>query len=282
LGISGSLSRAGQKEAHNESTYRGDPVPITRVLLAALGVSAALSVSMAVSPRPALAQANSNESFTKRGCTFFYHPTFQRHAECPYANLSKSEGNGPAHDFFFAPGTKLSFSNFSGASFIDQTLVGVELVNANLSGAHMWGVNMSGAILLGANLSGVDMRQHGHVSNLSGADLVNANLNGAYMTHVNFSGANLSGAYANQKPVNLMYANLSRAHADAINLDGADLQFADLSHADLGLAILRGAQTLRADFRGVTWNATICPDGTNSTLNTPRTCIGHLGRPAAK
>jgi hypothetical protein len=107
---------------------------------------------------------------------------------------------------------------------------------AALAGCNLHGLDLSNAILAGADLS-------------SGTDLSNANL----------AKANLSGA-------NLSYANLSGANLNKVDLTGANLTGANLTGANLN----------QANLDGVTWSNTTCPDGTNSSVSTPETCVGHL------
>jgi hypothetical protein len=95
--------------------------------------------------------------------------------------------------------------------------------------------------LAGCNLSGLKLFD----ASLAGTDLEGANLNGANLIGANLSGANLQGA------------NLNRADLQGVNLNGANV-------------------TITTNFTGVTWNATTCPDGTNTSYNFGGTCLGHL------
>lgn len=108
------------------------------------------------------------------------------------------------------------------------------------------GANLAGCNLAGLNLTG---------ANLSGANLANTNLAGA-----NLTGADLSGA-------NLVYANLQGANLNIIKLIGANLSAADLKGA------LNGQF---ANILATTWDATICPDGTNSGNNSGQSCMLHM------
>jgi hypothetical protein len=65
-------------------------------------------------------------------------------------------------------------------------------------------------------------------------------------------------------------SDLSDAQLRDADLRGADLRGADLTGADLLGADLSGADVVE-----VTWNDTVCPDGTNSDDN-EATCRGHL------
>ena len=52
-----------------------------------------------------------------------------------------------------------------------------------------------------------------------------------------------------------------------VDLSGADLTGAVSTNADFTDANLSGAVVAGADFTGVTWENTICPDGSNSNTN---------------
>ena len=90
-------------------------------------------------------------------------------------------------------------------------------------------------------------------NNYTGSDCAANDLSGAQLFNANFSWSNLS--WANLSGANLINANLTGA-----NLTGTDLD---------------GAITFNANFTDVTWSDTTCPDGSNSSTNTPKTCIGH-------
>jgi hypothetical protein len=71
-------------------------------------------------------------------------------------------------------------------------------------------------------------------------------------------------------------ADLSDAHLVGAQLRGVDLSGAKLDGADFTDADLTTARLDGASLKDVTWGNTTCPDGTNSTTNTPATCLGHL------
>jgi hypothetical protein len=85
----------------------------------------------------------------------------------------------------------------------------------------------------------------------------------ADLRFVDLTGADISGAV-------LSDSNLSRSVLRYADLRNAFLPNVNLSRADLYGALLDGA-----NLNGVTWQATICPDGTNSNAN-GNTCVGHL------
>lgn len=78
--------------------------------------------------------------------------------------------------------------------------------------------------------------------------------------------------------IDLRGANLTDADLSGIDLRGANLMGATLIGANLTEADLRGADLNYCDLRGVTWNNTICPDGSYSPDNDADgyTCINHL------
>ena len=88
---------------------------------------------------------------------------------------------------------------------------------------------------------------------LSGDNLISTNLSSADLYNSKLIGANLTGA----------------------NLTGTILTLANLTNANLTGANLTGAYLSYADVTGVVWNLTTCPDGTESSLSYPQTCIGH-------
>ena len=73
----------------------------------------------------------------------------------------------------------------------------------------------------------------------------------------------------------LAKVDLSYARFTGANLTGANLTGANLTRANLTRANLTNAQ-----LSGITWSATICPDGTNSDV-VGGTCVGDLSMTAA-
>ena len=97
----------------------------------------------------------------------------------------------------------------------------------------------------GRGLDGADLKD----ANLAGASLIAASLRGATLAGASLVGADLSGA-------DLSGADLSGADLTGADLSSADLTKADLRNADLCGTNLAGARCIRADFRGVTVEAT--------------------------
>jgi uncharacterized protein YjbI with pentapeptide repeats len=71
-------------------------------------------------------------------------------------------------------------------------------------------------------------------------------------------------------------ANLTGSNLTKANLSGANLSGANLTNANLTGANLKGANLHTATLTGVIWNNTTCPDGTNSSSNVGKTCVGHF------
>jgi uncharacterized protein YjbI with pentapeptide repeats len=179
-------------------------LPVISVLLAALGVTTVLSVSMVAQPVSAHA---GNE------CTLVHNPNANNKTKC-------------------RSGADLAYVQWS-----NYQLNYALLIEVNLSSANLFHANLSHAALVKSDLDHANVEE----ANLSDAQVLGAKLRGT-----NLKSANLSGAL----------------------LNSADLTFADL----------KGATTTGADFMEAKWDDTICPDGTNSRDNNPKTCEGHLLR----
>jgi len=131
----------------------------------------------------------------------------------------------------------------------------------------------NGCSLSGANLIAADM-QHANLTNvlllqasLDNARLFDITLDGAAMFQVSLTGADLGNA--SLIGADMRVANLTGAAVGGANLTNANLSFANLTSANLTGAVVSG----------VTWNKTICPDGTQSDTNgtSPESCVGHGG-----
>ncbi len=138
--------------------------------------------------------------------------------------------------------------------------VHADLESAKLNGADLRRTNFTRAGLLAAVLSRAD----GVQVNLSRAVLSDALLIRATLTDGNLTRADLFGA-------TLTGATLTRATLIDANLAGASINRADLTRATL-----KGANMSGTHVGGVTWNDTVCPDGTNSDHD-HGSCKGHLG-----
>jgi uncharacterized protein YjbI with pentapeptide repeats len=131
--------------------------------------------------------------------------------------------------------------------------VGSDFADCNLGTVFWFGVNYDGS-----NFSGVNFSVGTHIydsSSMVNADFSGASLSGASLyssanfTNANFTGTDLSNTY--------LYAGGNFTNA---NFSGANLTGAFLSESTLSSAI---------------WNNTTCPGGTNSSLYSPQTCVGH-------
>lgn len=139
----------------------------------------------------------------------------------------------------------LSFVHGSPLGLVGQDLAGADFKNADLSGEDLRSANLTGA-----NLSRADLRD----ADLTGATLIDANLTRADLR---------DGDDPDDIGAILLSANLTRA-----NLHFAKLTAADFTGANLTETNLRSATGLTAvNLTGVTWDATICPDGSNSDAN---------------
>jgi uncharacterized protein YjbI with pentapeptide repeats len=152
-------------------------LPIARLLLAALGVTTMLSMSMVVHPLPALAQA---------GCTIVQNPSENNKTKCPSgAHLVRVDW--PNRNLSYAllievnlSSANLTSANLSHASLVLSDLNHADADGANLSAAHLLATKLRGTSLKNANLSG---------ALLNSADLTFANLKGATTTGADFKEA---------------------------------------------------------------------------------------------
>jgi uncharacterized protein YjbI with pentapeptide repeats len=116
--------------------------------------------------------------------------------------------------------------------------------------------------------------------------LTGANLTGAILTGVDSvsitgppsalpSGWIFLAGYLIGPGADLHGASLVGANLSGIDLTDANLTLATLTDANLTEANLTGANTGDANLSGVTWDATTCPDGTDSN-NDGDTCFDNL------
>lgn len=151
------------------------------------------------------------------------------------------------------------------------------LAGTDLSGANLTDINLSGAKLTDINLSQANLSS----ALLDGVDLSNAGLSGANLRMTILSDSQLCDAslgYAQLEHSDLARAHLCRAALFSANMSHAYLLSADLTDANLASADLRRAILINTRVVGVTWENTICPDGTRSDTNgtRPQSCVGHL------
>ena len=155
--------------------------------------------------------------------------------------------------------------------FANQTLSLAEAMNETVAGLY---------IMLGENATLVQQLQSELViqENLAihwrdAAENNSANGWSNYLAGTDLSGADLTGALL--VGASLYDTVLIQAYLGGVNLTDADMRYADLRDAYLGYADLTGADTYQIRLDGVTWDNTICPDGTNSNDN-GNTCVNNL------
>lgn len=153
----------------------------------------------------------------------------------------------------------LTKSNLPGQDLSGLNLFGTDLTGSNFFGSNLTGSNFSDTIMSQAVLSTADLSD----SIFLNANLSGANLFGSIGTRANFAFADLTNAVlanVNWLDANLLGATLAGADLESANLTGAILTDADLTSANLvGVAGLTSSV-----LDGVTWFATVCPDGSES------------------
>lgn len=176
-------------------------------------------------------------------------------------------------------GCDLSHADLTGIALFNADMAGVNLTNANLNGTNLALVDLQNAILTGTNLSQAFFNQTVLTGdNLSGVNLHAADFNETDMSGLDVSGADLSGSgliSGNLNGTNLTDANLTGASVGYSTLTNANLTGANLTNGSFGQDNFTGAEFSGATLTGVFWNASTCPDGTNSSNYSPQTCVGH-------
>ena len=173
-----------------------------------------------------------------------------------------------------------------GSDFADCTLGAVNWYNQNFDGSNLSGVNFStGAHIYGpssrmanVDFSGASISQSFlyNSADFANADFTGANLANSYLyssanfTNADFTGADLANSYLYSG------ANFTNADFTGANLSGSFLYSAGIfTNANFTGANLTGAILNEATLSTAIWNNTTCPGGTNSSLYTPQTCVGH-------
>ena len=184
--------------------------------------------------------------------------------------------------------SNLSAANLSGANLFNADLKNVDMTDANLNYSSLWSANCRYSVFDGAYMQYANLNQSewdpystSHTSNY--ASLINVDMSFAGARFADFSYAYLMGStlrYADFTQTHFINADLTSADLEGAvlqgsNLRGVDFTYADLTNANLQGADLTGATLDYADLDGVTWNSTICPDGTNSNDN-GNTCENNL------
>jgi uncharacterized protein YjbI with pentapeptide repeats len=170
------------------------------------------------------------------------------------------------------PGADLSNDGLVNADLHGMNLTGTifdhsNLTNANLANANLTGASFVGAVVTGANLDGVNLAGD-NLNGIVSGDVAGtpASLPAGWSLRDGF----LIGPGASLRGADLAGQNLAGANLAGIDLTNADLVSTNLSRAnltgsDLTGANLTGASLFRGTLTGVTWSATTCPNGRNST-----------------
>jgi uncharacterized protein YjbI with pentapeptide repeats len=196
-------------------------------------------------------------------------------------------------------GADLDHALLEGANLDTASVAGASLGAADLKGASLVGTNLQGSLLRGAALAGVSSANvigipatissgyaigHGYLvgpgvslpdadfANLAlpisfdfaGADLAGASFSNTTVENGDFAGADLVGAnFANGTYTGSSFvgANLTSATFVNADYDSADLDNAKLKYTNL-TTTRTDPQTVNVNL--VTWDHTVCPDGTNS------------------
>jgi uncharacterized protein YjbI with pentapeptide repeats len=169
------------------------------------------------------------------------------------------------------PLATVSSCSFANADFSGATMVIMGGFAPAPGGGEMAG--LGSVSLNGANLTGTVLDQSCATLDLRGATVTGASfkfvcLGGVQADAVDFSQDDLdqSNGWGGSMPnTKFTQANLQHVTWHSIDLSGADFTGADLTGASLSGSTLTG----------VVWNNTTCPDGTNSSLYAPQTCVGH-------
>lgn len=142
---------------------------------------------------------------------------------------------------------KFRGKDFTGATFNQTNFADADITGVIFKSGFIIGSRFNNTNLTGANFS--------NIRDVPGWDTVRNNkFIGANLTNANFENTTFQGSdFSN---VNLLNANFSNAVIKSDNFTGAT----------------NGSS---ANFTGVTWISSTCPDGTNSDAN-GNTCAGHF------
>lgn len=182
-------------------------------------------------------------------------------------------------------GTTLATVTGTGQTWTDAYVTSTTTLPAGATGTISIepGTSHAGADLTAIKLTNRvnDAPNYGATDDFSGANFTGAHLFGLYIFGANFSNTNFTNAVLEDTrfpSVNLSGASFSGANLKNAVLSDANLTNANLTNASL-LCVGAGLETsdlALANFTGVTWTNTVCPDNTLSDQNTPANCEGHL------
>ena len=174
----------------------------------------------------------------------------------------------------------LSYANLSQLELEDGIFTNADFTGANLAETYGRGIDFTRATFVGADLTYADYtgpdfeRANFTNADLSFAEMNNSVFNYAILPNATLANATLPGA-------NFSRAVLRGSDLTGTDLSGATLREADLANANLSGANLTNASLLYSNFSAtaidnVVWENTICPNGNNSNLYSPQTCVNDL------
>ncbi len=204
-------------------------------------------------------------------------------------------------------GAKFTDSLLGGASFRGSNLIGADFSSSSNESTYLAATDFSGADLTDANLNNawahlgdfpraklINAEMRGTTlsytrlqdADFSGADLTNAELNNAYLAGTKFINATMNNVDLRNASPEGPYSKCpddTRSFGWTKRGDKfSDFTGADLTGANIKNTQFAGANFTNADLTGATgnplfamkmrketiWSNTICPDGSNSDLNT--------------
>lgn len=173
----------------------------------------------------------------------------------------------------------LQGADFSNLSFPYRDFSGANLTNVTFASTELRGATFKGATFTNANFNG---------GTYAWADFSHANLStmmiqpGNAFDHIDFTDDDFSHAVSGGAfyitNSNLSGVRLTRNDSfdtDTLYLQNDIATNADFSGSHFTNSDFTGTDLTPVDLTNVSWDNTICPDGTNSNDN-GNTCVGHL------
>ena len=161
-----------------------------------------------------------------------------------------------------------SHTKLMGADFTEARLEFTDLSDANLTGANLTNASLKFADLANADLEAaiLDGVKSGNIKGKPNSMPRNYGLINGYLIGPS---VDLEGAILNK--MKLKNTNLSHANLKDAKLIKAEMYDAGLEGSDLTGATLTEAVLINTNLEDVTWNQTICPDGTMNEGTSPCT-----------
>lgn len=132
------------------------------------------------------------------------------------------------------------------------------------------GKDFTNAFIRQLQLMNVDMSD----TNFSSSVITGGQFTGSDLSNSDFSNSNVSST--SFQNTTLASTNFTAASAEGTGFQNANLTNGNFTNANFTYADFTGATNMdTTTLTGVTWDNTICPDGTNSNDN-GNTCVGHL------